>query len=120
MKDIRAIVVRPVKRVSPEAVIAKEPWRGELLALVKEFVDVALYPTAYGLRQVAEVLMELREIMLMDGFEYSLTKQAMEYLRSWLENAKRGHFYDLAQILREFRQYVEEMEEEEFSDGGEG
>jgi len=123
MSEVRAWLVQagPCKRVLPEQVIKKEPWRQELMDVLMEFVHMALYPTPYGLRQVAEVLMELRELMLMDGLDHSLTIEAMQQIKYWIENTRRGNSYDLGQVLREFRRFVEELEEgEEFGDERQG
>jgi len=97
------------KRLLSEAVVVKEPWRQELMDLLMEFVVMALHPSPYGLRQVAEVLMELRGIMLMDDLNHTLTRGVMEEIRFWVENTKRGNSYDLAAVLREIRERHEDM-----------
>ncbi len=107
--DLRLVPV--FQRVLPKRLLEKESWRKELLDLLTEYVALALYPTPYGLRQVAEVLLELREIMLIDGLDHALTGEAMNYIRRWVEEAKRGQTFDLGGLLRDLREYAERIEE---------
>jgi hypothetical protein len=105
---MRGLRVVPVyQRVLPKRLLEKEPWRKELLDLLTEYVALALYPTPYGLRQVAEVLMELRGIMLVDGVDHALTHEAMRHIRRWVEEARQGRSFDLGGLLRDLREYAE-------------
>jgi len=76
-----------------------------------EYVNLALFPTAYGVQQVVAVLQELRELMLMDGVDHWLVGEAMEQIRRWIELAKKGEEFDLSGVLRTFREYVERVDE---------
>ncbi len=109
MIEARFITVYP--RVVPEHLLEEEPWRKELRELLLEYVSLALFPTPYGLRQVAEVLLELREIMLVDGLDYGLTGEAMDRIRRWVEEAKRGQTFDLGGLLRDLRSFAERLDE---------
>ncbi len=109
MADVRLVSV--YRRIVPEDLLEKEPWRKELLELLLEYVSLALFPTPYGLRQVAEVLLELREIMLVDGLDYALTGEAMDHIRRWVEEAKRGYTFDLGGLLRDLRVFAEKLDE---------
>ncbi len=114
MGDLRIVPV--YQRPLPKTLLQREPWRKELLDLLTQYVAFALYPTPYGLRQVAEVLLELRQIMLIDGLDHALTFEAMEHIRRWLCEAKHGRWFDLGGVLRDLREFAErmdEMEEEE-------
>ncbi len=109
MVEARFVAVYP--RGVPEELLEKEPWRKELQELLLEYVSLALFPTPYGLRQVAEVLLELREIMLVDGLDYGLTGEAMEHIRRWVDEAKRGQTFDLGGLLRDLRAFAEKLDE---------
>jgi hypothetical protein len=110
--------VRP--RVLPKRILKEEPWRKELQELLVEYVRLALFPTAYGVRQVAEVLQELRDLMLMDGIDYHLVGEAMEHIKRWIEFAKRGEEFDLGGVLRSLREFAERLDEgwDDEEDGG--
>jgi hypothetical protein len=110
------IGVRP--RVLPNWVLEEEPWRKDLQELLVEYVRLALFPTAYGVRQVVEVLQELRELMLMDGIDHHLVGEAMEHIKKWVELAKRGEEFDLGGVLRSLREFAERLDEG--WDGAEG
>jgi len=101
--------VRP--RKLPVWILEEEPWRKELRELLVEYVSLALFPTAYGIQQVVAVLQELRELMLMDGVDNWLVGEAMEQIRRWVELAKKGEEFDLIDLLRTFREYVERVSE---------
>jgi hypothetical protein len=107
----RVRVVAVYQRCLPTHMLEKEPWRKELLDLLVEFASLALWPTPYGLRQVAEVLLELREIMLLDGLDHPLTGEAMHHIRRWVEEAKQGRTFDLVGLLRDLREMAERIEE---------
>ncbi len=118
MADLRIVPV--FQRVLPKHLLEKEPWRKELLDLLTEYVALALYPTPYGLRQVAEVLLELREIMLVDGLDHALTGEAMYHIRRWVNEAKQGRCFDLGGLLRDLREFAERIDEGWVKDECEG
>ncbi len=107
----RMRIVAVSERKLPKELLEKEPWRKELLDLLVEYVSLALWPSPYGLRQVAEVLLELREIMLIDGVDYALTGEAMYHIRRWVEEAKQGRCFDLNGLLRDLREFAERLDE---------
>ncbi len=107
----RMRIVAVTERKLPKELLEKEPWRKELLDLLMEYVSLALFPTPYGLRQVAEVLLELREIMLVDGLDHALTGEAMHHIRRWVEEAKQGRCFDLNGLLRDLRELAERLDE---------
>jgi hypothetical protein len=109
------IGVRP--RVLPKWILKEEPWRKELQELLLEYVSLALFPTAYGIKQVADVLLELRDLMLLDGVDNTLVGEAMDQIKKWVEIAKKGEEFDLAGVLRSMREFVE-RDEEGWEDGG--
>ncbi len=109
MAKIRIVAV--VERKLPRELLEKEPWRKELLDLLVEYVSLALFPSPYGLRQVADVLLELRELMLLDGLDRPLTGEAMYHIRRWVEEAKQGRTFDLVGLLRDLREMAERIEE---------
>ena len=115
MGELRAFIIgvgsANAGKVSLEKVLAKEPWRKELMDVLMEYISVALYPTPYGLWKVAEVLLELRELMLMDGVDHALTIEAIEMIKEWLEFRRKGEYFPLPATLREFRKKVEEISE---------
>jgi hypothetical protein len=108
---VQAFVVGVRPRKLPTRVLKEEPWRNELRELLIEYVNLALFPTAYGVQQVVAVLQELRELMLMDGVDHWLVGEAMEQIRRWIELAKKGEEFDLSGVLRSFREYVERVDE---------
>jgi len=108
---MQAFVVGVRPRVLPKWILEEEPWRKELQELLLEYVRLALFPTAYGVRQVVEVLQELRELMLMDGIDHSLVGEAMEQIKKWIECAKRGEEFDLGGVLRNIREFAERLDE---------
>jgi len=110
------IGVRP--RVVPKWILEEEPWRKELQELLLEYVRLALFPTAYGLRQVEEVLRELRELMLLDGLDNELVGEAMEQIKKWVEFAKGGEEFDLGGVLRTLREFTEQTDEGWGRNGG--
>ncbi len=109
MAELRIIPV--YQRVLPKRLLEEEPWRKELLELLLEYVSLALFPSPYGLRQVAEVLLELREIMFVDGLDYGLTGEAMDQIRRWINEAKQGRCFDLGGVLRDLRGFAERLDE---------
>jgi hypothetical protein len=111
------IAVRP--RVLPKWVLKEEPWRKELQELLLEYVGLALFPTAYGIKQVVDVLQELRDLMLLDGVDNTLMGEAMEQIKKWVEFAKKGEEFDLAGVLRSLREFAE-RDIEGWDDGGQG
>ena len=122
MGELRAFIIGVANanagNVSLEKVLAKEPWRKELMDVLMEYISMALYPTSYGLWNVAEVLLELRELMLLDSLDRALTVEAIEMIKEWIELRKKGQWFSLSDYLREFRKKVEEMDEREvYGDG---
>jgi len=122
MGELRAFIIGVANanagNVSLEKVLAKEPWRKELMDVLMEYISMALYPTPYGLWNVAEVLLELRELMLLDSLDRALTVEAIEMIKEWIELRKKGQWFSLSDYLREFRKKVEEMDEwEVYGDG---
>jgi hypothetical protein len=63
------------------------------------------------------VLLELRELMLLDGVDNSLVGEAMDQIKKWIEFAKKGEEFDLAGVLRSIREFAE-REMEGWEDGG--
>jgi len=122
MGELRAFIIGVANanagNVSLEKVLAKEPWRKELMDVLMEYISMALYPTSYGLWNVAEVLLELRELMLLDSLDRALTVEAIEMIKEWIELRKKGQWFSLSDYLREFRKKVEEMDEREVYDDG--
>ena len=122
MGELRAFIIGVANanagNVSLEKVLAKEPWRKELMDVLMEYISMVLYPTPYGLWNVAEVLLELRELMLLDSLDRALTVEAIEMIKEWIELRKKGQWFSLSDYLREFRKKVEEMDEwEVYGDG---
>ena len=122
MGELRAFIIGVANanagNVSLEKVLAKEPWRKELMDVLMEYISMALCPTPYGLWNVAEVLLELRELMLLDSLDRALTVEAIEMIKEWIELRKKGQWFSLSDYLREFRKKVEEMDEREVYDDG--
>jgi hypothetical protein len=107
----QAFIVGVRPRRVPEWILKRDPWREELRELLLEYVRLALFPTAYGIHQVVEVLQELRELMLMDGVDNWLVGEAMEQIKKWVELAKKGEEFDLGGVLRSMREFVERVDE---------
>ncbi len=76
--------------------------RQRLMQALNTFIQMQLHPSPYGLRMVAEALLELREIML--TCDDALLEAAIQEIEFWIENTKRGNSYDLHTVLRELRQ----------------
>jgi len=114
----QTFIVGVRKRALPKWILKEEPWRKELQELLLEYVRLALFPTAYGLRQVEEVLRELRELMLIDGQDYALVGEAMEQIKKWVEFAKKGEEFDLGGVLRTMREFSEQLDEGWGENGG--
>jgi hypothetical protein len=83
----------------------------ELKAVVEEFVRMQLHPSPYGLRQVGMALLELREIMLQDCLDMRFTKEAIQRVRWWIENTRRGNSYELWKDLRELKEFIQKLKE---------
>jgi hypothetical protein len=65
-----------------------------------EFIHMSFHPSPCGLRQVADVLLEVRSILLVDDLLSTDTQRAIQEIEFWIENTKRGNSYDLAKVLR--------------------
>ena len=61
-------------------------------------------PTPARLRFTAEVLLELREIMLVDDLNHTWTLEACRVLESWIERTHTGNSFDLVAELRELKE----------------
>jgi hypothetical protein len=86
--------------------------RERLMKALTEFIHMQLYPTPYGLRCVAQALLELREIML--TLDKALLEDAIQQIEFWIENTKRGNSYELYEALRELKQaYMRSLQPEE-------
>ncbi len=70
---------------------------GELLW---EYVQMQFCPTPACLRDIAEVFLEVRKILLDDDLLSTLTQEAIQQIEFWIENTRRGNSYDLAKVLR--------------------
>ncbi len=79
----------------------RDPVLYRLGQVLWEFIQMQFYPTPYGLRQVAEVLIEVRRILLADDLAGTLTQEAIQQIEWWIENTRRGNSYDLAPVLRD-------------------
>jgi hypothetical protein len=117
MGGMQIIGVYPSRRKEIfEQVLKGDPWRRELYELLLEYVRLALVPSAYGIRQVVDVLQELRDLMLLDGVDHTLVGVAMERIKSWIAFVEKGEEFDLASSLRALREFAEEVSEG-WSDG---
>jgi len=114
----QGIIVGVRPRVLPKSILEEEPWRKELQELLLEYVSLALFPTAYGVRQVVDVLQELRDLMLLDGIDHSLVGEAMHHIKQWVACAKKGEEFDLANVLRALREFAERLDEGWEENGG--
>jgi hypothetical protein len=96
MMQERALIEERLLRLQErDALLAK------LGLVLWDFIVLAFYPSPYGLRQVAEVLLEVRRILLADDLAGTLTQEAIQQIEFWIENTKRGNSYDLASVLRD-------------------
>jgi hypothetical protein len=78
-----------------------DPLLAKLGYVLFDFTQMVFHPSPYGLRQMAEVFIEVRRILLADDLAGSLTQEAIQQIEWWIENTKRGNSYDLAQVLRD-------------------
>jgi hypothetical protein len=79
----------------------RDPVLDRLGHVLWEFIQMQYHPTPYGLRQIAEVLIEVRRILLADDLAGTLTQEAIQQIEWWIENTKRGNSYELAPVLRD-------------------
>jgi hypothetical protein len=85
--------------------------RTRLMKALMEFIHMQLYPTPYGLRCVAQALLELREIML--TCDDALLEASIQQIEFWIENTKRGNSYELYKVLREMKEaYLRSLQPE--------
>jgi energy-converting hydrogenase Eha subunit B len=78
-----------------------------LTKALKTYIKMELYadPSVFNaLGKVAEVLLELREIMLIDNPFDTLTEEAIIEIKRWIRNTKKGKSYNLAEVLRKIRE----------------
>jgi len=64
-------------------------------------------PTPGRLRFIAEVFLELREIMLKDDLEHSLTIEAANIIDMWIKGIQNKNSFDLLKELRDIRELAE-------------
>ena len=79
----------------------RDPVLAELGRVLWEFVCIVFHPSPYGLRQIAEVFIEVRRILLADDLAGTLTQEAIQQIKFWIENTRRGNSYDLVPVLRD-------------------
>jgi len=79
----------------------RDPVLAKLGYVLWEFTQMVFHPSPYGLRQIAEVFIEVRRILLADDLAGTLTQEAIQQIEWWIENTKRGNSYDLVPVLRD-------------------
>jgi hypothetical protein len=85
----------------------KERWRKEMLELLMKIIKDELYPTPGRMRFIAELLLTLREIMLMDKLEDRYSKEALRLVKYWVE----GGDFDLIKELKDFAEFLKRLKE---------
>ncbi len=85
-------------------------WKKRLLYDLRCFFETSIgnNPSPARLRFIAEVLMELREIMLLDDLNNTWTLEAAGLIERWLEKMWTGRLddFDIVKELKELKEFV--------------
>ncbi len=89
----------------------------QLIWDLKRFFETSLgnNPSPARLRFIAEVLMELREIMLLDDLNNTWTLEATALIERWLEKLQAGRLddFDIVKELRNLKEFVANVRRKE-------
>jgi len=113
MKKFKEVCIMQERALIEER-LAKmpDPLLRDLGQVLWEFIQMQFYPTPYALRQVAEVLLEVRELMFLeiqDPFGGFINHAILQIL-DWIESTKQGNSYELSKVLRDYRLSFQEEE----------
>jgi hypothetical protein len=83
----------------------KEQWRKEMTDVLIELTKQELKATPGRLRFLAELFLEIREIMFLDNKNDDYSKEVLRLLKAWMNKAD----FDLLKEIKDYREMLQRI-----------
>jgi hypothetical protein len=83
----------------------KEQWRKEMTELLIQLTKEELKATPGRLRFLAELFLEIREIMFLDNKHDDYSKEVLRLIKAWMNKAD----FDLLKEIKDYREMLQRV-----------